>query len=111
MKINPGMEQVYQQFTAANSKNDYSRAVVRYMERWADMMETAIAGGATVAQAAEGAEQEANTEGITGFQYGCAVGALARFWTHGEELRQWHNHRYDYDGQGTVNPAILNFGE
>lgn len=111
MKINPGMEQEYQQFTDANSKNDYSRSMVRYMERWADMMETAIAGGATVAQAAESAGQEANTEGITGFQFVCAVEALSHFWPHGEALRQWHNHRYHYDGQGTVNPTILSFGE
>lgn len=111
MKINPGKEQEYRQFCAANSKDFYSQSVIRYMERWADLMETAIAGGATVAQAAANTGQEADSEGITGFQYGCAVKALAHFWLHGEELRQWHNHHYNYEGQGTINPAILNFGE
>lgn len=111
MKIKPGMEQEYQQFTDVNSKDAYSRAVICYAERWGDMMESAIADGATVAKAAADTERAADIEGLTGFQYGCAVSVLAQFWSHGEELRQWHNHNFSYEGQGTVNPAILTFGE
>lgn len=53
---------------------------------------------------------DADTEGITGFMYGCAVNILAHVWEHGEELRRWHNGEYDYDGDGVVNPAILTVG-
>lgn len=107
MKLNPGMEQEYEQFVGVNSRDGYSHGVIRYAERWAGLMEAVIAGGSTVAEAAATTEHQADTEGITGFQYGCAVNALAHFWAHGEDLRQWHNHKYDYEGQGTVNPAIL----
>ena len=38
----------------------------------------------------------------------CAVAlAGAYIWVYGDELRRWHNHEYDYDGDGVVNPAIL----
>ena len=111
MNFKPGMEREYAEYLAENSKDGYSLSAVRYGERWAGMMEAAIAKGATVAEAAAATEMQADTEGITGFQYGCVVKALAHFWTHGEELRQWHNHKYNYEGSGTVNPAILTFGE
>lgn len=39
--------------------------------------------------------------------YGCAVSILAQVWEHGELLRDWHNRSYGYQGDGTVNPAIL----
>ena len=42
MKIKPGMEQEYQAFQKANSTNGYDRAVVRYVERWADLMEKTL---------------------------------------------------------------------
>ena len=50
---------------------------------------------------------KADTEGVTGFMYGCAVGILSKCWEYGEELRKWHNKKYDYEGDGIVNPAIL----
>ena len=45
----------------------------------------------SVAGCAEEASHIADTEGITGFQYGCAVGILSQVWVHGEKLRRWHN--------------------
>ena len=59
---------------------------------------------------AEKLSREADTEGITGFMYGCAVNILSRVWKYGDELRMWHNGKYDYQGEGTVNPAILTVG-
>ena len=50
---------------------------------------------------------KADTEGITGFMYGCAVSILSQCWKYGEELRGWHNKQYNYDGKGVVNPAVL----
>lgn len=51
--------------------------------------------------------READTEGITGFMYGCAVSILSQCWEYGEYLRKWHNKEYDYDGKGVVNPALM----
>lgn len=59
---------------------------------------------------ADKTSHEADTEGITGFMYGCAVNALSQLWEYGEELRRWHNKEYNYDGDGVVNPAILTVG-
>lgn len=71
-------------------------------------MEKEIAGGATAAEAAQITQYEANIGlGITRFMYGCAVETLCEFWKYGEELRMWHNQKYDYSGEGIVNSAIF----
>ena len=56
---------------------------------------------------ADKCSHEADTEGITGFMYGCAMIILAQCWKYGEYLRKWHNKEYGYDGDGVVNPAII----
>lgn len=102
-------------FVAANT-DGYGGACVSYAERWARVMEGRIAQGATVAGCAKDASHLADTEGITGFMYGCAVSMLAEVWQHGEELRQWHNRdtQIGHEGDeankngGVLNPALLN---
>ena len=109
MKIKATREHDYQIFAETNSKNGYSYGVVTYIQRWADMMESLILNeGLSVSEAATKTEHEADREGITGFMYGCAVNALSQLWEYGEELRKWHNKDYGYNGDGVVNPAILN---
>jgi hypothetical protein len=115
MKLKSGMETEYAEYVRNNSQNGYSFAVVTYSERWAGLMEEAIASGKAVSDVAEDASHKANEEGITGFMYGCAVQGLAHFWEHGEELRRWHNlntqigdegERANESG-GVLNPAVL----
>ena len=102
------------EFESWQQKNNdpYGSGVVRYVERWANMMETELEKGAALKDIAEKTSHDADTEGITGFMYGCAVGALSQFWIHGEELRKWHNKNYDVPEteSGVVNPAIINIG-
>ena len=105
MIIKQGLEAEYRQFLEVNSRDGYSFAAVQYMARWADFMEAEMASGAALPDIAHRTSRQANTEGITGFQHGCVVSALAHFWVHGEELRQWHNQQHSYDDPGTVNPA------
>lgn len=111
MKIKKGKELEYATFFNTNSGFAYGYGVVKYMLRWTDMMEDLIDKGFTVAQAAEQTEYKADTEGISGFMFGCAVNALNNLWQYGDELRIWHNSRYNYDGDGTVNPALLTVKE
>lgn len=102
----------------ANNEDPYGRAVYRYASEWATRMETALAAGESVEQIADRCSHEADTEGITGFMYGCAVGILANCWIHGEALRRWHNLKTQIgtegeranEGGGVLNPAILNIG-
>lgn len=90
-----------------SNKDSYGSYVIRYAERWANMMEAEIDKGAKVKDIAKKTSDKADTEGITGFMYGCAVKILSDVWSYGEELRKWHNKEYDYEGDGVVNPAIL----
>ncbi|MDH5738700.1 MAG: hypothetical protein OEY77_00075 [Nitrospira sp.] len=65
--------------------------VIRFAQAWADLMEARLAHGATVDECADETSHTADTDGITGFMYGCAVSVLARCWVHGDALRLWHN--------------------
>ncbi len=74
--------------------------------------------GDTIASIARETSRTADTDGITGFMFGCTVSALSQFWVHGEELRRWHNldtqigdegERANEEGK-TLNPALLNIG-
>ena len=73
-----------------NNTDPYGHAVIVYAEQWANLMEARMANGEKLADIAHLTSSEADTEGITGFMYGCAVSQLAMVWEHGEELRQWH---------------------
>lgn len=115
MTIKEGMKETYAK-GLANNQDPYGSGVYKYLERWADLMEEAInnSDGKSVEQVlvdkAEDLSHKADTEGITGFMYGCAVNILSQCWIHGEELRKWHNKEYNYEGDGVVNPAILTVG-
>lgn len=110
MKIRPGKEEWWQE-GLSNNQDFYGLGVYNYAVRWADLMEKDIEekGDAqkAIVENAEKRSHEANTDGITGFMYGCAVGILSEAWEYGEILRKWHNKEYGYEGDGVVNPAIL----
>jgi hypothetical protein len=99
-----------------NNQDPYGAAGYRFAELWANLMEEQIAQGKTLAECAETTSHEADTEGITGFMYGCAVSVLAHVWKHGEELRKWHNLDTQIRDEGekanesgrVLNPAIIN---
>lgn len=102
-----------------NNKDPYGAAVYRYAEKWADAMEAKLSAGETVEQCAKSTSHEADTEGISGFMYGCAVNVLAHCWEHGEALRRWHNKDTQIgtegdkanESGGVLNPAVLCVGE
>lgn len=111
MKIKSGKEQEYKDWYDKNS-DGYSRACFTFAERWAEMLEQEIERSGenpqkVIINNADKFSSEADTEGITGFMYGCAVSILAQMWEYGEELRIWHNKEYNYSGDGVVNPAVL----
>ena len=115
MKILQGKEKEYKDWYDKNS-DGYSRACFTYAERWAETLENLIENSdeepfQVIIDNAEGTSHTADTEGITGFMYGCAVSILSQCWEYGELLRKWHNKEYGYDGDGVVNPAILTVGK
>lgn len=106
MDILKGKENDYKNYIRINS-DPYSSCVIRFSERWANMMEKEIESGHCLNDIAEKLSHDADTEGITGFMYGCAINGLSSFWKYGEELRKWHNSKYNHNGDGVVNPAII----
>lgn len=109
MKILNGKEKEYQDWKDKNN-DPYGGATFRYAENWANLMEEKLHNGEKLIDVADKTSHEADTEGITGFMYGCAVSILSQCWLYGEQLRKWHNKEYDYEGDGIVNPAILTIG-
>ena len=101
-------EEIWKEYNDKN-KDAYGNATIRYAEKWANLMEKEIESGKKLIDIADKTSNEADTEGITGFMYGCAVGCLSSCWEYGEELRKWHNKQYgvDENQSGVVNPAIL----
>lgn len=99
-----------------NNDDPYGAACVRYADAWGRLMQTRIEGGAALADIADECSHKADTEGITGFMYGCAVSMLAQCWKHGEELRRWHNLKTQIGSEGekanesggVLNPAVMN---
>lgn len=97
------------------NSDGYGGAVMTYSERWARLMQLEMANGKKLADVAEATSSEADLEGITGFMYGCAVSQLASCWKHGDELRRWHNLKYQIKDEGeranksdgVLNPALL----
>lgn len=114
MKIIEGKEKEYKEWYDKNS-DAYSRACFTFAERWAELLEEKIDNSSdcpmkVIVDNAEKLSREADTEGITGFMYGCSVDILSRVWKYGDKLRKWHNRKYNYNGEGIINPAILTFG-
>lgn len=89
------------------NSDGYGGAALDYAEGWAKKMQIEIAKGKTVAECATYTQDGLGFLGITGFQFGCAMRILSQAWKHGEELRVWHNAKYNHKGDGVVNPAIL----
>lgn len=113
MKILQGHEKAYKDWYDKNS-DGYGRVCFTYAERWAEMMEAGIEESDNpmhyIVDNAERLSHEADTDGITGFMYGCAVSILSQCWEYGDLLRKWHNNEYGYNGDGVVNPAIMTVG-
>jgi hypothetical protein len=85
----------------------YGNAICVYAENWAKLMQKKMSEGAELKDIAGTCSHLADTEGITGFMYGAAVHMLSKCWKHGEELRKWHNKEYNHEGEGVVNPAVI----
>lgn len=90
-----------------NNTDGYSLCIFRYTERWANMMEKEIKNGAKVKDIAKKLSHDADTEGITGDMYEVSVSILSQYWEYGEDLREWHNKKYDYKGYDVVSSTIL----
>lgn len=96
----------------------YGAATMRFTERWGKLMQAQIRQGKQLDACADECCSVADSEGITGFMYGCAVSMLAQCWEYGEQLRRWHNLKTQIGTEGeaanksggVLNPALLKVG-
>ena len=114
MNIKNGKEQEYKDWYD-KILDGFGHACFTFAERWAELMEKAMMNSEytpmeVIIKRADSLSSAADTEGITGYMYGCAVNILSQCWEYGEELRRWHNKEYNYEGDGVCNPAILTIG-
>ncbi len=107
-------EKVWIEWSNKN-KDAYGAGIFAYAKKWAETMEEQLEKGITVAQCANKTSHEADVFGMSGYTYGVSVGILSKCWTHGEELRVWHNIDSQIGTEGeeankkgsVLNPAIL----
>lgn len=109
MIIKQGLEAEYRQFLEVNSRDGYSFAAVQFMGRWADLMETEMASGAALPDIAERTSHQADTDLITGFQYGCAVSALPNFGCMEMSCGSGTTKDIPTKGRGRLTPPCLQF--
>ena len=108
MEYKDGQSEEWKKAYDINKDDPYGKECFDYAERWANQMEEKISDGSELKDIAESTSHSADTNGITGFMYGMAVSILSQMWTHGEELRKWHNKEYNQpEAKGVVNPAIV----
>lgn len=88
-KFKVGNEENWKKCVDANSNDSYGFACLQYAARWAALMDVELEKGATVVVVAKKTSHLADTEGITGFMYGCALSCLCSCWVHGEKLSAW----------------------
>ncbi len=106
--LQKNLEKDWEQCKSINSKDKYSNGVIEYTILWAQYMEYLINNyNKKISEIYDICSHAADIDGITGYMYGCAVNLLSVFWKYGDDLRIEHNKKYDYCGDGTVNPAIL----
>ncbi len=105
--------QVYESYHA-NSNDEYGKTILDFAERWAELLEKRIINNFedsvenTIEKHAEETCDEIDKDfGISGYAYGCAISFLADTWEYGDHLKDWHNKKYDYAGNGVINPARL----
>jgi len=82
-------------------------AIVDFARRWAKYMQTLISKGKSVDQIAGYTCDDSDFEGLSGHMYSCAIDALFKCWKYGDELRQWHNKKMGYAGEGVADSATL----
>lgn len=107
--------QKWEEYNQEYNKDRDAQTVISYAEQWMRLMQPELEKGNPIENIAENLSQEADTFGITGYQYGLAVRIISDVWVYGEELRLWNNfdvqignegERANING-GVLNPALL----
>ena len=101
----------YNQLVREAKENRFETDILKFCVVWADIMEEKIAKGAILEDIAKDSEMECYdvdpTIDITGAMYSVCVSVLSDYWIFGEVLRNWHNKKHGYHGNGVVNSSVI----
>lgn len=95
LNTKPGKEKEYSDWFDKNT-DSYSRRCFTFAEGWAEKIEDEISKMPPhasvidiITECADRTAREEDTDGITGFMYGCACSILEQEWKYGDEFKQW----------------------
>lgn len=97
MKIIAGKEKEYSDWKDLNMEDDYSAETFNFAERWADGMEKRMLevciddypnklSKSVLESIKDKSMREADINGISGYQFSCAVQILNQMWVYGSIL-------------------------
>ena len=85
-----GDKELWKQILASDHSDD-GGMLVRFVDRWARLMEAYMDNGFTLEECAQETYILADTESGSGAMVAYAVSAVSKVWVHGEQLLRWHN--------------------
>lgn len=100
-------QEAYDSFKSKNSNDLYGNGILQYAEYWAYLMEKEIKAGKKLEEIASKTSEKADTTGITGAMYNSAIKMLSICWKHGDDLKEWHNKKHGYEGEGVLNTTVV----
>lgn len=87
---------------------DYGEAIIRYAILWIQYMEYLTKKYEfQLSKIGDKCSRLADLEGVNYFMKNDAANIISHVWKHGEEFRKCYNAKWNYSGEGTVNPAVL----
>lgn len=114
MTIRKGLENKWNEEGQKAKNFMMNTQIYQFAAFWTLEMEHRIAKGEKIADIARECEMAVYEKypkiDMTGSMYACAVAMAAHYWIYGDELREWHNQKYGYNGDGVVNSTIVSFG-
>lgn len=92
-----------------NSKNEYSLSTICYAIYWAKFMQYLMNKhkNVDISKIAENTSNAADIWKVDMFMYDYALNLLTKVWKYGNQLQNWANRKYDYEGNTTVVPTML----
>ena len=103
-------KEAWEEWIKTKSGSAYGLLILHYACRWAKYMQHLMKKHKKeLSKIAQNCSYICDREGMSGNSYSMAVAVLSAYWKYGDELRNWHNKRWGYEGaDGVVNPAVLN---
>lgn len=89
------------------SQNPFGKEAIKFATQWAKNMEKYMLKGSRLEEIIAVAAVSAGIHNISKEMYTNVLLLLVNTWIYGEQLRQYHNKKCGYEGEGIANPGML----